>query len=271
MQAATRAASGGKDVAPDWEASPPKPLTATEAALVVKLYELCDSADGLKGDGIQISRLSRLETSAGGPHTVKLCAELANADVSKDGVVTLDELTKYFTSAARFLSEAEFRDILGGLIDSAASMKLASGSAKLNNAILRSTIKWHVQLQRVRAKHFITASHAPDDVMSFAGAVADGHASMTNVRRQGSLSSQPSQKRMLSRQMTSASFTARLSHRELEEEEGGGSEGGGSPSALRKSESFRSASSSSFGSPPANRFAKSVEMGEGVPLSHDLQ
>jgi hypothetical protein len=51
-----------------------------------------------------------------------------------------------------------------------------------NSVMLRSAIKWHVHLQRVRAKKFITASATPDDVMSFPGAVADGHADVSPVR-----------------------------------------------------------------------------------------
>ena len=109
----------------------------------------------------------------------------------------------------------------------------ARSTAKVNNAILRSTIKWHVQLQRVRARHVITATSAPDDIMSFKGAVADGHATLKGVRRQsikfmpGGLSIDehrassvilPSPK--LTRQQTASSFSVRLSHiDEVDDEE----------------------------------------------------
>ena len=109
----------------------------------------------------------------------------------------------------------------------------ARSTAKVNNAILRSTIKWHVQLQRVRARHVITATSAPDGIMSFKGAVADGHATLKGVRRQsikfrpGGLSIDehsassvimPSPK--LTRQQTASSFSVRLSHiDEVDDEE----------------------------------------------------
>jgi len=113
-------ASGGKNQTPDWEEEPPKPLTSTETALVAKLYDLCDSADGSKGDGIDLAKLSKIEVSAGGPATMTVFETLTAADVSKDGIVTLAELTAFFTKSARFLSEAEFKDVMSGLTDALA-------------------------------------------------------------------------------------------------------------------------------------------------------
>jgi len=105
-----------KGVSPAWEAEAPKPLTEGELALVQQLYDLCDPLDGVKGDGIQIAKLANEETSMGA-HKMKLCKELAAADTSQDGIVTLEELTAYFTKVARFLSEDEFSLIVGDLIE----------------------------------------------------------------------------------------------------------------------------------------------------------
>ena len=59
----------------------------------------------------------------------------------------------------------------------------ADVQSRKNAVMLRTAIKWHVQLQRVRARKIITSSATPDDVMSFPGAVADGHADVSAARK----------------------------------------------------------------------------------------
>jgi len=112
--APANADSAGAGEQPAWAEDPPPPLSDALQALVKQLYDLCDSYDGTTGDGIKISKLADVETSVGA-HDVKLCAELEQADSSKDGVVTLDELTAYFTKVARFMSPEETELILNSL------------------------------------------------------------------------------------------------------------------------------------------------------------
>lgn len=102
---------------PEWALTPPEPLSDAQASLVARLYHLCDAADGKVGDGIHLKRLAEYQMTMG-PHSVKICSELEKMDVQQDGLVTFDEMTSYFTSASRFLSEDEFNLVVSGLIES---------------------------------------------------------------------------------------------------------------------------------------------------------
>lgn len=105
----------------EWAASG-RVLTDAEMALVQKLFDVCDKADGHEGDGIDLFALSQMETEVG-PHKVEICSELADADVTDDGVVTLAELTRYFTKGARLLTENELTLVLADLIEKAQGVK----------------------------------------------------------------------------------------------------------------------------------------------------
>ena len=80
------------------------------------------------------------------------------------------------------------------IADSPASASSGVDSRRLsaNVTTLLAAGKLHVQLQRARRRVFLTAVSAPDDVESFTGAVAAGHASPAPLRRQASSLTTPS-------------------------------------------------------------------------------
>ena len=97
-------------------APPPPPLNEEREALVKQLYDACDAGDGTTGDGIQLDKLKVASVSYGTGTTYPL-GELKEMDLSKDGVVTLDEMRSYFQLTGQEITDQAFAAVVTALID----------------------------------------------------------------------------------------------------------------------------------------------------------
>ena len=179
----------------------------------------------------------------------------------------------------------------------------SAAPSKLNTVLLKSTIKWHVQLQRARRRTFITAVSEPDDISSFQGAVAAGHADRRQrfVRQSstlvgghrasvGAADAMPKRPSQISRQATQSAFAARLSGMDLDEDdedeegEGEGADGAtkegaegaaGSEAAADALASAVDSSTPAAAAAAPGKMHRSVEMGQEsvddvLPLPPDV-
>ena len=92
------------------------PLNEEREALVKQLYDACDAGDGTTGDGIQLDKLKVASVSYGTGTTYPL-GELKEMDLSKDGVVTLDEMRSYFQLTGQEITDQAFAAVVTALID----------------------------------------------------------------------------------------------------------------------------------------------------------
>jgi len=102
---------------PDEEPMSEQPMSEQRVALVKALYDACDSGDGKAGDGIHIQRLSAAAVSYG-PVTEFPLSDLMEMDTSNDGILKEDEMMRYFQVTGRFMSDAEFTEVVSALCES---------------------------------------------------------------------------------------------------------------------------------------------------------
>jgi len=171
---------------------------------------------GIERESLALCAFS--DAAAGRTTTAAAVAEVLKlTDEERD-----QELTAFLTSTANGMAATQSFDEFVAFVNAFAAQRVPK-PVQINSVLLHSTIKWHIQLQRVRRRTFITPMHEPDDICSFAGAVADGHSSLSRFHRKGSTSSTESDSGSIHhrppfrRHSSSTSFSTRLTEGDLME------------------------------------------------------